>query len=353
MSVRKVGVLAVLGAAVVATTGLIACTASSEDEAGSGEEAIVQDRLVTVGRCRSAITLDPEEALPPAEQITQHRLRDVSREEVMTQADIVARIRTVRGGKRQIVELNARLGSLFSRGNATVTVASTAAQSTTLQLGTGKMEYQVRTLTAPPSGLVGAIAVNGAEPVALGVAVLQREPSTGRGWLLLGTHDDQLMAVASGCTFDERAWSVLADPSCEAPLYEDAGASPTCAVPVADAGVDAAVDAGPKADAATADASDDAATSDAAAEAPVVNPSEKKSTADEDPSGGEDGMENTPSDLPPDELPRAKKASQSSSGCSASPVSAAHENDSVLAAGFAALLALVASRMRRRAVTSR
>lgn len=352
MSLLRLGALSVLGAAVASSGLLLACASESGDDDGASTEAVTQDRVVVVGKCRAPFQIDPNEALPPAEQVTQHELRDVTRDKVMMQADLVAQIRTV-GKKRQVIAFQAKLGSVFARGQGTVTVAGTSAMATTIQTEDGKMEYEARTLTAPRSGFVGALSLNG-ETTPIGVAVLQREPATGRGWMLLGTHEDELLAVASGCTFDERAWAVLADTSCEAPLYTDAGADAgpsSCGAALPDAGADAAPDAAPKVDAGVdAAVAPDASTVDAGAKAPASEPAAQKKTSDEDPPSSDEGAENTP--IVPEETPDApatKKKSQGSSGCSASPSSPTTAgSDAAFLIGCGALLGLVVSRSRRR-----
>lgn len=343
MSLVRLGLVAGL----LATAGLLACASVEGDEEGTSEAAIVQDRVVTVGRCRAPFLLDPNDALPPAEQVVQRDLRDVARDEVAMAADITATIRTVKG-KRTVVALEAQLARDFGivRGQALVTVTQTSSQSTTIQTGNGQVDYQVRTLSAPPSGMVGALRFGG-DAVPLGVAVLQRETKTGRGWLRLGTHDGELVAVASGCTFDERAWTVLADTACEGRLFEGSDAGTTnCPVPASDAGAapdaaDAAprVDAG--ADAATADAGTTTTTTTDDAGAPTAE--KKTGTPAADEASPEEGAEDTPtSDR--EELPATPKPSRASSGCSTAPGTS---GGSALAALAFGALGLALARRRK------
>lgn len=348
MSLTRTASYAVLAAAVTAG-GLLACGVTSEedgDDVDATGAAIVQDRTVVLGRCRTpSFSFDPTTALPPAAQLTSPDPRDVTLDEVMNSADLVATIRTSRGGKRSVVALDARLTAGFGRGNARVTVERTTAMATTLMTESGKVEYQVRTLLAPRAGMMGGLTINGTG-VALGSAVLQREPATGRGWLRFATHDNQLVAVVAGCTFDEKAWTVLADTNCEAALFEDGGADAgACSLPlpVVDAGVDAATP-----DASTADA---AALADGGADAAAADEdagrAEKLSTDDEgELPVGEGEMEDSYAGPDTDPLPKAKKAT-SSSGCSAAPAPASAGG---LAQGFALVLGLVLGRARRRRV---
>jgi hypothetical protein len=351
MSVVRFGLVSGLVALVAAAAGLLACSSAEDERDGSSEAAIVQDRVVTVGRCRAPFYLDPSDALPPADQVTPHRLRGISRDAVLTAADISVTVRTVRG-KRQIALLDARVARDFgfSRGAAGVLVAEASSQATSLQTSQGQVDYQARMLVSSPTGTVGALQWNDAPATPLGVAVLHREPRTGRGWLLLGTREDDLAAVASNCTFDERAWSLLADPACEGVLFDGADAGPSsCGGPAKDAGADASVDAGAAPDAgpdasadAGATASPDAATSTAA----------KAGPEGEDPPSTDDGAERTPitSAPPQDEDVPAPTKRSASTGCSASPASGGTGVPAGLGLGLATvgLAALGASRARRR-----
>lgn len=346
MSLTRIASYAVLAAAVTAG-GLLACSTSTEEEGDDVEAAgaaIVQDRTVVLGRCRTpSLSFDPNVAMPPAAQLTAPDPRDVTLDEVMNSADLVATIRTTRGGKRSVVALDARLTAGFGRGNARVTVERTSAMTTTLMTETGKVEYQVRTLLAPRTGMMGGLTIGGTG-VALGSAVLQREPATGRGWLRFATHDDQLVAVVAGCTFDEKAWTVLADANCETALFEDGGADAgTCSIPlpVVDAGVDAAMPDASAADASTlGDAGPDAAVAEVDAGA-----AERRTPDEGELPPGEDGAEDSyagPGGSDP--LPKPKKAA-ASSGCSAT---ASPANAGGLVQGFALVLGLALGRARRR-----